>query len=85
MAVREALALGLPVFASDVVARPPGITLFDLEDTAGGADKLAAFLNGLPPAANRDDAKPGARADSGRIDPAHIEFTQQLLGKEELK
>ncbi len=81
VAVREALALGIPVFASNVVARPPGVALFDLEDTASGTHKLAAFLGDLPPAAN----SPAAATDSDRIDPAHIEFTQQLLGKEELK
>ena len=81
VAVREALALGVPVFASDVVARPSGVALFNLEDSAGAAEKLAAFLRGLPAAANRDEAETG----TDQIDPAHIEFTEQLLGKEEVK
>ena len=81
VAVREALALGLPVFASDVVARPPGVSLFDLESSSGGADELAAFLRGLPPV--RETAANGT--GTGAIDAAHVKFTNQLLGEEEVK
>jgi glycosyltransferase involved in cell wall biosynthesis len=80
VAVREALALGVPVFASDVVARPEGVTLFDLEDSAVAAGKLADFLRRLPSVPATTAAETGA----DQIDPAHVEFTNRLLGKEDI-
>ena len=38
--VREALDLGIPVVASDVVARPPGAVLFTTGDEADLSRKL---------------------------------------------
>lgn len=47
VAIREALALGLPVLASDVVARPDGVATYRLE--GGLHEALMDLLNGLEP------------------------------------
>lgn len=47
VAVREAMALGVPVLASDVVYRPEGVTLLDITDATTAAAGLAAFTEGL--------------------------------------
>ena len=49
VAVREALALGVPVLASDVVPRPAGVSLCRLEPPADFADTLGRFLAELTP------------------------------------
>jgi glycosyltransferase involved in cell wall biosynthesis len=49
VAIREALALGMPVLASDVVARPAGVQVYPV---AGGlSEALGAFLETLEPVA----------------------------------
>lgn len=47
VAIREALALGLPVLASDVVARPEGVAIYRLD--GGLQDALVDLVNGLNP------------------------------------
>lgn len=63
VAVRESLALGVPVWASDVVKRPEGVTLFRLGGDAEIAASLADFLASLTGTAPRAAAGPdlGAR------------------------
>lgn len=47
VAVREALSLGVPVLASDVVRRPPGTAIMPLADRAAAAAAISAFLENL--------------------------------------
>jgi glycosyltransferase involved in cell wall biosynthesis len=49
VAVREALALGVPVVASDVTPRPGGAIVFPLEDEAAFAAGIEDALSGAPP------------------------------------
>ena len=51
--VREALALGVPVVASDVGHRPPGIALFRRGDLDGLVEAIAGALRGRAPAGVR--------------------------------
>ena len=75
VAVREALAFGLPVWASDVVVRPEGVALFSLGDDHAVAASLKRFIlraASLRPA-NRCGPGEGVDLDS---------FIADLLGKE---
>lgn len=56
MSVREAIALGTRVVASDVVSRPAGILCFK----TGDASDLALKIDSLLPAARRPPAEPGS-------------------------
>ena len=47
VALREALGMGLPALASDVVKRPEGAETFPLADPAGFRSALGGFLRGL--------------------------------------
>lgn len=49
VAIREALSMGLPVLASDVVQRPEGVATFTMNGAEGLAAALAAFLPGTDP------------------------------------
>lgn len=49
VAIREALALGMPVLASDVVARPAGVQVY--HGAEGLPEALAAFIRTLEPVA----------------------------------
>lgn len=61
ISVREALALGTPVVASDAAARPAGVTRYPTEDAAALAEALARALNRpLPPVG----PSPNADADA---------------------
>jgi glycogen(starch) synthase len=82
--VREALALGVPVVASDTDFRPEGVALFRRGDVADLADRIAEVLRGGPPAGAPGPAASGSLARvlaiyerlgrgsrSGREDPDH--------------
>lgn len=59
ISVREALALGRPVVASAVGARPPEATLFPVGDAPACAEQIFRSLaNGLPDHAHRVDCLP---------------------------
>ena len=62
IAVREALALGVPVVASDAAPRPPGTILYAVEDV----DDLVAKLLGAPGSA----VPPPRRGDDDAV--AHV-------------
>ncbi len=49
VAIREALGMGVPVLASDVVARPAGVATFALGATGAFAAALRDFLQPLAP------------------------------------
>ncbi len=67
VSVREALALGIPVVASDTDARPPGVCLFRRGDTQDLAEQITAVL--------RRGERPGAGV------PAEAEDSlAQILG-----
>lgn len=56
ISVREALALGVPVVASDAAARPPGTRLFRAGDSRALATALLAAVGATPPAVPAPDA-----------------------------
>ncbi|MBI2524701.1 MAG: glycosyltransferase [Candidatus Rokubacteria bacterium] len=62
LSVREALALGVPVLASDTDCRPPGVTLFRRGAAADLAAKLSSMLAGSARGAPRSAAAPPAAA-----------------------
>jgi glycosyltransferase involved in cell wall biosynthesis len=74
VAVREALAFGVPVLASDAVVRPDGVTTYPLGAGDGLATALAAFQAGLP--------EPDGRAAPVRgDDPArYTGFVRDVVG-----
>ena len=58
ISVREALALGTPVVASDVVARPPGTLCFKTGDASDLVSKIDSLLSGESPQSYAD-SEPG--------------------------
>lgn len=54
VAIREALGMGVPVLASDVVARPDGVVTFALEQPGAFATALRGFMATLAPTAPGD-------------------------------
>ncbi len=73
--VREALALGVPVVASDTAFRPEGVTLFRRGDVADLTAKLGEVL-GRP--SGRDSSRRPAHDQSARIRQLYAE----LIGPE---
>jgi glycosyltransferase involved in cell wall biosynthesis len=47
LTIREALFLGKPILASDVVARPPGTIIFKTRDVQDMIQKLEQLLSSL--------------------------------------
>lgn len=74
VAIREALAFGLPVLASDVVARPEGVTTFRLGSGDGLAGALAAFLDRLP--APQAEPRPAGVGEAAR----YRAFVAEVVG-----
>jgi glycogen synthase len=70
VSIREALSLGVPVLASDVVPRPPGTVTFPTADV----ESLGAALEALLEPGRRD--RPTA---DGRTGPEPGRFLQSLL------
>lgn len=69
VAIREALALGLPVLASDVVARPPGVRVYP--SGSGLPRALESFLAALtptPPGGARPIQAPDAELYRGFVE-----------------
>lgn len=78
--IREALALGVPVVASDAVERPPGARIFQCRDLADLEVKVRETLSGRAP---RDGADPGpiriAHEDRER-QQRYVDFLARLAG-----
>jgi len=71
VSIREAQAAGVPVVASNVVRRPPGVVLFETEDVACLCDAVRAVLgNSAPP------RKPSS--DQAEAPPAN-QFAEALI------
>ncbi len=74
VAVREALAFGLPVLASDVVDRPEGVAVYSPGTPDALAEALRGFLDEAP-------AGPGTGAAPGPADDARYRgFVADLVG-----
>ena len=74
VAIREALAVGCPVWASDAVNRPAECVVFPLSDATTRRESLLAFLKGV--AAEQADEPVGAGADDDRF----RRFAELLMG-----
>jgi glycosyltransferase involved in cell wall biosynthesis len=71
VSIREAQAAGVPVVASNVGRRPPGVVLFETEDVACLCDAVRAVLgNSAPP------RKPSS--DQAEAPPAN-QFAEALI------
>jgi len=70
--VREALYLGVPTIASDVVARPPGTILFRTRDVDDLVAKTAEVLRDPPPRTSHPEA-----IDMGRVE-RYLDTLQHL-------
>jgi hypothetical protein len=75
VAVREAMALGRPVWASNVVKRPAGCMLFKI-DAEDMQKSLAVFLRELA-------SSPPSRPDTADVPDLedHLEFASRLVGE----
>lgn len=76
VAVREALSLGLPVLASDVVDRPPGVTVFPLAGDTTIMSALEAFLEHLQPKAPGESRQVRPTSTSG-----YDSFLCEVIGR----
>jgi hypothetical protein len=74
VAIREALDVGCPVWASDAVERPPGCVVFPLGDREQAQRSLQAFLEGLPP-------EPEIGRARGSDLTQYRDFIARLLGR----
>lgn len=74
VAIREAMHLGVPVLASDVVRRPLGVETFPMSDRERMADILDRFLRRLVSCTERID-----HASSGTPDGRFREFVRQAV------
>lgn len=75
LSVREALALGVPVVASDVGTRPSGAALFP----AGDLDALVAAIDGALGVHSGPAPLDPVRRDPSRPDPARPDPGERLL------
>jgi len=75
VAIREALGLGLPVLASDVVDRPQGVTTFSLASRSGYQEKLKGLVTGrqIPMA---DEVRTGNDQDR----TLYTRFAEKVIG-----
>jgi glycosyltransferase involved in cell wall biosynthesis len=64
LSVREALAAGLPVVASDIVDRPSGVVLFAAGDAAALSAALEPLLDGARSPASSEPESAGSAAGS---------------------
>lgn len=62
VSIREAISAGVPVVASDVVARPPGVVTVPVGDSDQLATALLAVANRQTASVNRAEAPPAAGA-----------------------
>ncbi|MCB1184549.1 glycosyltransferase [bacterium] len=78
VAIREAMSMGVPVLASDVVQRPEGVTTFDLAGPEATAAALVPFLAGAesPAAGAVREILPGERERFTR-------FVREVAGVED--
>lgn len=74
VAIREALDLGCPVWASDAVERPSGCMVFPLGDRKEALRSLQAFLKGLPPEPEMDRSRDPDMSQ-------YRDFIARLLGR----
>jgi glycosyltransferase involved in cell wall biosynthesis len=77
LSVREALAAGVPVVASDIVDRPSGVVSFPTGDGAAFAAALEPLLDGTPqPAGGEPDS---ARSAAGSFSEHLVSLYREQL------
>jgi glycosyltransferase involved in cell wall biosynthesis len=74
--VREALYLGVPAVASDVVERPPGTVLFKTRDTDDLVGKVEEVLAG-----ERATTAEAERASAQKRGAAYLDFLQSVVAR----